>query len=72
MIPWFFKQASKRILYPISEKTGQSEYVNNKLGYRNSIKRHLRSQTFENIDFRMEQSKDDKSITEWKKILDGN
>jgi len=71
MLNLFFKQASRRILYPIEEKTGQSEYVDDKLGVRNSLQRISIKKAFEEIDYRMERADKNHSIKEWRKILDG-
>ena len=71
MVNFFFKQASRRILYPIKEKTGQSEYVDDKLGMRGSFRRRIISKAFEEIDYRMETASEKGSLREWRNILDG-
>ncbi len=72
MVQWFFKQASRRILYPVKEKTGQNEYIDDeKLGGRNSPSRNKVSKAFEDMDYRMEQANKSQSIKEWRRVLDG-
>ncbi len=72
MVQWFFKQASRRILYPVKEKTGQSEYVDDeRLGKRDSSERRKISKAFEEIDYQMEQANSSQSLKKWRRILDG-
>jgi hypothetical protein len=71
MVDHFFKQASRRILYPIKDGTGQSEYIDDRFGKRNSPRRVAISKAFSEIDYRMEEASERKSINKWRDILDG-
>jgi hypothetical protein len=69
MLQHFFKEVPKRILSPITDKTGQSYHVDDYLGSANSDLRKAVSATFSRINKRLSRADDIKSTDAWDSIL---
>jgi hypothetical protein len=70
MLQHFFKESSKRILSPITDKTGQSYHVDDYLGSANSDLRKVISTTFNRISKRLSSADNIKSTDAWDSIFD--
>lgn len=70
MLLHFCKRAQKRVLNPIGEITGQSEYLDSKLGVANSINRKKLSSHLERLSKKMEHAISTSSIDKWVQLFE--
>jgi len=70
MLTYFCQKAQKRVLKPIGEITGQSEYIDSKFGTANSILRKKLSSYLERITMKMKLATSNSSIDDWRQILE--
>ncbi|MFC4347955.1 CBASS oligonucleotide cyclase [Kordiimonas lipolytica] len=69
MLPYFFDRASKAILRPITDSSGQSVHVDEYLGAQNSVKRKEMSHLLNRISKRMMNASAFQSRDRWEDIL---
>lgn len=69
MLPYFFEKASKAVLCPIKDRSGQSVHVDEYMGAQNSVKRKEMSHLLGRIAKRMMNASAFKSRDRWKAIL---
>lgn len=70
MLQHFFKEAPKRVLKLIQDKTGQSMHIDDYLGSENSSERKRISRSLDRINRRMKNADGAQSIEQWRDILD--
>ena len=69
MLKHFFSEASKTVLRPIQDKTGQSVHVDDSLGSTNSLERRIVSDAFGRVYRRMNNADNFGSVDEWQKLF---
>lgn len=69
MLLYFFDKASKFVLSPLKDKTGQSTHVDEYLGKSYSLERMMVSDSFAQISRKMQKADSIKIISLWKDIL---
>lgn len=69
MLPEFFERATKAVLSPIKDTSGQSLHVDEYLGGQNSEKRRAISHLFNRLAKRMNDASANKSDMRWEEIL---
>lgn len=69
MLKHFFENASRIVLNPIKDKTGQSAHVDGYLGAKNSILRQLVSDSLSIISRRIQNADATSNSTFWKELL---
>jgi hypothetical protein len=70
MLKYFFDEASRQVLRPIRDTTGQSMHVDDYLGSVNSADRNRVSKSLDRISRRMKNADGAQSIDQWRDILD--
>lgn len=70
MLQCFFQEASKSVLQPIRDTTGQSMHVDDYLGSGSSADRNKISKFLDRISRRMKNADGAQSIDQWRNILD--
>jgi Second Messenger Oligonucleotide or Dinucleotide Synthetase domain len=70
MLKYLFDEASKQVLQPIRDTTGQSMHVDDYLGSVNSADRNRVSKSLNRISRRMKNADGAQSIDQWRDILD--
>ena len=70
MLNHFFKEASKIVMNPITDSTGQSMHVDDYLGGRNSVDRQMVSDSLSQIERRMKNANANKNVNSWEKIFE--
>ncbi len=70
MVTEFFNQASKSVLKPVREITGQSEFVDEKFGPENSIQRRRLSKALQRVSNRITLANSRGSLDEWKSLFE--
>jgi len=70
MLKYFFDEASRQVLRPIGDTTGQSRHVDDYLGSVNSADRNRVSKSLDRISRRMKNADGAQSIAQWRDILD--
>ncbi|WP_343748005.1 CBASS oligonucleotide cyclase [Fluviicola sp.] len=69
MLKHFFTEASKKVLEPIKDKTGQTIHVDNYLKAANSIERKMVSDSLSTVSRKMQNADGSKDIRAWNEIL---
>lgn len=72
MLVHFFEKASQTVLNPMRDPTGQSTYVDEYLGSKNSVGRRVISMTLQRISRKMKNADGMKSLNHWKQIIGEN
>lgn len=70
MLRHFCNEAKSKVLHPIEEITGQSEYIDKKFGQRNSESRKKVSSHLQRLINKMDIATSSKSIGDWEDILE--
>jgi hypothetical protein len=70
MLPEFFRQASKLVLRPIVDSTGQSVHVDGDLGGTNSTLRKDISHVLERVAKRMDNASFAQSAEQWRGLFE--
>ncbi|NEP02118.1 MAG: nucleotidyltransferase [Symploca sp. SIO2E9] len=70
MLAYFFDEASRQVLQPIRDITGQSMHVDDHLGSVSSAERQKISKSLDRISRRMKNADCTQSINQWREILD--
>jgi len=70
MLKHFFQQASQMVLSPTQDKTGQSVYVDEYLGTKNSLPRQLVSSALDRLYRRLNNADNLLSLETWKDIFE--
>lgn len=70
MLKYLFDEASRQVLRPIRDTTGQSMHVDDYLGSVNSADRNRVSKSLDRISRRMKNADGAQSIDQWRDILD--
>ena len=65
MLEHFFEHAANRVRTPLRDQTGQSDYLDDYLGARNSDARRRLSNEFDEINGRLQAANDDLSTQAW-------
>jgi hypothetical protein len=69
MLKHFFSEATKAVLSPIKDKSGQSIHVDNYLKEQNSIERKMVSDSLSSVSRKMQNADGSGDIRVWKEIL---
>ncbi|MCA9607402.1 MAG: nucleotidyltransferase [Myxococcales bacterium] len=69
MVTHFFAEASKRVLTPIGDRTGQSRQVDEKLGASGSLERQILSDVLGRIGRRLQNADGAQDVEQWKRVL---
>lgn len=69
MLKHFFRTASKEVLNPMTDVTGQSEAIDSNLGKPNSFRRRKLNTILDRIASRMEEADSNYSEVEWRHIM---
>lgn len=69
MLTYFFALASQRVLRPITDRTGQSRYVDAALGLSGSLERQILSDGLGRIARRLQNADGAGSLDQWKRVL---
>ena len=69
MLKHFFNEATKSVLSPIRDKSGQSIHVDDYLGQQNSIERKMVSDSLSSVSRKMQNADGSGDIRLWKEIL---
>jgi hypothetical protein len=70
MLKYFFQQASQMVLYPTQDKTGQSVYVDEYLGTKNSLPRQIVSSALDRLYRKLNNADNLLSLETWKDIFE--
>lgn len=70
MLRHFFSEASKRVMNPISDSTGQSRHVDDYLGARSSTNRRMVSDSLSQISRRMNNADANRDSGTWSKLFE--
>jgi len=70
MLKHFFQQASQKVLSPIKDNTGQSIYVDEYLGIKNSLSRQLVSSALDRVYRKLHNADNFQSLETWKDIFE--
>lgn len=70
MLKHFFSEASKRVMNPISDSTGQSRHVDDYLGARSSTNRRMVSDSLSQISRRMNNADANRDSGTWSKLFE--
>lgn len=70
MLKHFFSEASKKVMSPISDSTGQSLHVDDYLGSRNSNRRRMVSDSLSHINRRMNNADAKRDSESWAKFFE--
>jgi hypothetical protein len=70
MLKYFFQQASQIVLSPIKDKTGQSVFVDEYLGNKNSLSRQIISSALDRLYRKMHSADNLLSLEAWKDIFE--
>jgi hypothetical protein len=70
MLKYFFQQASQTVLSPTKDKTGQSAYVDDYLGAKNSLPRQLVSSALDRLYRKMHNADNLLLLETWKDIIE--
>jgi hypothetical protein len=71
MVEHFFTKSADYVLTPIKDKTGQSIHVDDYLGRKESLERHIISSSIGRIARRMANANGARSVELWKNIFEG-
>ncbi|HUS12452.1 MAG TPA: CBASS oligonucleotide cyclase [Pyrinomonadaceae bacterium] len=69
MLTYFFRQAPKYVLEPLSDRTGQSLHVDEYLGEKYSLKRKVVADSLGRVGRRLQSANEAMLAEEWKNIL---
>lgn len=69
MLAHFFAEASKRVLTPIADPTGQSRHVDDRLGAAGSLERQILSDGLGRIARRLQNADGARDLAQWKRVL---
>jgi len=72
MLKHFFQTATKHVLNPLQDKTGQSTHVDDYLGSKNSINRKMVSDSLAQVGRKMQNADAARSKRSWQEILGVN
>ena len=70
MLKHFFQQASQMVLSPTKDETGQSVYVDEYLGTKNSLSRQIVSSALDRLNRKLQNAENLLSLETWKDILE--
>ena len=70
MVQHFLDRAGELVKTPAKDMTGQSIYVDDYLGQRNSAAREAIGKSLRNIVQRMKQADNDRSVEDWLRSID--
>jgi len=70
MLKHFFNEASKRVMSPIADSTGQSRHVDDYLGSRNSTNRRMVADSLSQIGRKMNNADAKRDSDTWTKLFD--
>jgi hypothetical protein len=70
MLKHFFQQASQMVLSPTQDKTGQSDYIDEYLGTKNSLSRQLVSSALDRLYRKLNNADNLLSLETWKDIFE--
>jgi predicted nucleotidyltransferase len=69
MLKYYFQEASKKVLQPIRDRTGQSVHVDDYLGAPNSLERRIVSDAFARVYRRIKNADNASSLDDWKTLF---
>jgi hypothetical protein len=70
MLHHYFSECSKRVLAPVTDRTGQSVHVDEYLGAAGSLERQIVADAFSRISRRMKNADVARSVDSWKVLFD--